>query len=575
MMIDPVTFNKVTNEYNVPFARISKTAEDDKKKKLKLRLNRNQDPFTNTIGSNPTFTEANILNPDIDKFERDINKLNELNENIKNLEDEEDEFNQNLFNTEKKRFLVKREAFNQFEFDKRKRPDDDFESTEERVELQNKEEGNRGRDTERGLAISRERGREKGVEDTEKEQELKRKETAKFVTKNLKKFTDLMNKPRKGEKMPKGIFDKGRMIETSYVIQQAQTTEDLVEAKQDFEFNLVDSNYEFMPQLSNRNSAVFYNAKPKDGGSKWTVAYHGANGMEGVDKQNIKDVINGNFERNPEYLESKAQLEELLNHLDSQGFNVGEDVELVGYSLGGSKSLMLAEKFNLKGTHYNAFINPLISHELADVSKEALKRQSMIRVITDPTTLQSIVPPPRAHNRRYSHILPLADNKTHLDSHNLDQITQKKPRGIEHMVEGKRNLKGEAIGHAGTVLGGVVGGYMGFREGRDNSGDVSEELYRGFLGAGESTLPIVGEADVLESGLVGFTPEEVSNSFNWFENIFRKKKEPEKNKVPPGYVEVFESGRNLKTPEDFKNFEDGNNVDVTLDNLINDLAKNK
>ena len=29
MMIDPVTFNKVTNEYNVPFARISKTAEDD------------------------------------------------------------------------------------------------------------------------------------------------------------------------------------------------------------------------------------------------------------------------------------------------------------------------------------------------------------------------------------------------------------------------------------------------------------------------------------------------------------------------------------------------------------------
>jgi hypothetical protein len=85
----------------------------------------------------------------------------------------------------------------------------------------------------------------------------------------------------------------------------------------------------------------------------------------------------------------------------------------VGYSLGGSKSLMLAEKFNLEGTHYNAFINPLVRHEIADVPKKMMKPQTMARIITDPTSIQSITPPLHAHNRRYKHILPLAENKTH------------------------------------------------------------------------------------------------------------------------------------------------------------------
>jgi hypothetical protein len=141
----------------------------------------------------------------------------------------------------------------------------------------------------------------------------------------------------------------------------------------------------------------------------------------------------------------------------------------------------------------------------------------------------------------------------------LDQITKKKPRGVDGVVEGKRNIKGEAINHVGTVAGAVAGGYLGYKEGKEGSGELSEEVYRGMLGVGESTLPIVGEADILESGIVGFTHDEIKHSFNWFENLFQKKKKEKdyaNDKTPEGY---------------FKAFEDGNDVDIEVDNMVNDI----
>jgi hypothetical protein len=124
------------------------------------------------------------------------------------------------------------------------------------------------------------------------------------------------------------------------------------------------------------------------------------------------------------------------------------------------------------------------------------------------------------------------------------------------MVEGKRNIKGEAINHVGTIAGALAGGYLGYKEGNDNSGEVSEEVYRGILGAGESTLPIVGETDILESGIVGFTHDEIKHSFNWFENLFRKKKKEEDDDTPEGY---------------FKAFEDGVNVDIEVDDMVDEI----
>jgi hypothetical protein len=493
-MIDPVsvTFNKSTNNFNIPFAVIA-PKKKDLKKDLRFNFN-NNNPYSNVIGlqQQALFTQDNILN-----FEKELKK-----------------------------------EFADFAIKKIRR---------ERL----KKEGYEAE------VVKSEVGSSMTKRKVDKST-LKDKRITKHINTYTKLYINTMNSKDVSEVLPDGLYDKGLMVKLSYAIQNAQTRADLEEADEDFFAEIQNKNLEFFAGLSNRNSAVIFDKST----GKFYVAYHGANGIEGIDKENIRDVIQGNYSKNPEFLESENQLKQLLAHLESRGVNVGEKVHLVGYSLGGSKSLMLAEKYNLEGTHYNAFINPFVRHKMADVSKEKMKPQTMARIVTDPTTIQSITPPLHAHNREYIHILPLADNKTHLDSHNLDQITKKKPRSLDNIVEGKRNIKGEAINHVGTVAGAVMGGYLGYKEGKDNSGEVSEELYRGMLGGAESTLPIVGETDILESGIVGFTHDEIKHSFNWFENLFRKKKKKEEDDTPEGY---------------FKAFEDGVNVDITVDNMVDDI----
>ena len=65
----------------------------------------------------------------------------------------------------------------------------------------------------------------------------------------------------------------------------------------------------------------------------------------------------------------------------------------------------------------------------------------------------------------------------------------------------------------------------------------------------------------MESGIVGFTQDEIKHSFNWFENLFQKKKKEEydyaDDNTPEGY---------------FKAFEDGVNVDIEVHNMVDDIA---
>jgi hypothetical protein len=487
-----ITFNKSTNNYNIPFSVIA----PKKKKNGRLEMARphDYDPYSNVIGvqQQAIFTQDNILEMALARpqFEKELKK----------------EFAD--FTIEK----IRRERLKKEGYEAEVKPVVGSSMMKRKVDKSSSED----------------------------------KRITKHINTYTKLYINTMNKKNVSEVLPKGLYDKGLMVELSYAIQHAQTKEHIEDANEDFIAQLQNQNLEFFPNLSNRNSAVIHD--PVSG--KWYVAYHGANGIEGVDKQNIKDVIHGNYSKNAEFLESENQLKQLLAYFEDIGINVGEDVELVGYSLGGSKSLMLAEKYNLEGTHYNAFINPFVRHEM-NVPKEMMKPQTMARIVTDPTTIQSITPPLHAHNRKYQHILPLAENKTHLDSHGLDQITKKKPRSVDHIVEGKRNIKGEAINHVGTVAGAVMGGYLGYKEGKEGSGEVSEEVYRGMLGAGESTLPIVGETDILESGIVGFTNDEIKHSFNWFENLFQKKKgdgrspSKEEDDTPEGYFKAFEDGVNV------------------------------
>jgi hypothetical protein len=171
----------------------------------------------------------------------------------------------------------------------------------------------------------------------------------------------------------------------------------------------------------------------------------------------------------------------------------------------------------------------------------------MIRIVDDPFTAQSAVRPLRqsTHNREYTNLLPLKENTKFDDSHSLDQFTSKRPRGVNNLVE-KSNLVGKSLGHAALIGGAVYGGYEGAMQGKDNSGSLSEEVYRGVLGAGESSLPIVGEGDILESGIIGFKKSEISNAFHWVKDSIFGKSKPKEREVPAGFTQV--SGQDFVAP---------------------------
>jgi hypothetical protein len=185
----------------------------------------------------------------------------------------------------------------------------------------------------------------------------------------------------------------------------------------------------------------------------------------------------------------------------------------------------------------------LSKYEINDTDSLLRARQQMVRIVNDPYTGQSAIRPPRhGHNRDYTTLLPLKENVSFDQAHSLDQFTSKRPRGVDNLVE-KSNVIGQGLGKAATVAGGIYGGYEGYKQGRDNSGSLSEESYRAVLGATESSLPIVTGGDIVESGLVGFTQSEISNAFTWVrDSIFGKPAEPE---VPAGYTQVSGEGFNM------------------------------
>jgi hypothetical protein len=278
------------------------------------------------------------------------------------------------------------------------------------------------------------------------------------------------------------------------------------------------------------------------------VAWHGANaegGNSAEDWESIKSVMGVRFDKDPQFIRADEDLSLFLQHIAE--VDPEARVRLTGYSLGGAKSLHLAEKYNLEGLHINAFTSPLSNYEMSETDSALLAKQNMIRIVDDPFTAQSsIIPLRHSHNREYTNLLPLKDNTKFDDGHSLDQFTSKRPRGVDNLVE-KTNVVGKSLGHAALVGGAVYGGYAGAMQGKDNSGTLSEEVYRGVLGSAESSLPIVGEGDILESGIIGFKKEEVSNAFSWVKNsIFGKKAKPEEPDVPVGFTQV--SGQGFVAP---------------------------
>jgi hypothetical protein len=398
-------------------------------------------------------------------------------------------------------------------------------------------------------------------DEEDEEEEEKKQEVVISRDKFIEKHNDVMAKGvvsaiRQGntlipktilEKTPDGLYDKAQMVKLSYQVSAAKNETDLNDAEAEFMEAVQSKSLVFKRNYSNREAVVVQDVAD----NVYHVAWHGANaegGNSAEDWESIKSVMGVRFDKDPQFIRADEDLGVFLRHIAE--VNPEARVRLTGYSLGGAKSLHLAEKYNLEGTHINAFVSPLSNYERTETDPELMAKQEMIRVVDDPFTAQSAIPPlkhPTAHKREYTNLFPLKENKKFDDSHSLDQFTNKRPRGVDNLVE-KTNIVGKSLGHAALIGGAVYGGYEGAMQGKDNSGTLSEEVYRGVLGSAESSLPIVGEGDVLTSGIIGFTESEISNSFKWVANsIFGKKaKTEEPDAPPPGFTQV--SGQGFNTP---------------------------
>jgi len=401
-------------------------------------------------------------------------------------------------------------------------------------------------------------------QDLEQEEEEKKKQKQDLVIsrdKFVEKHNDIMASGvvraiRQGntlipktvlEKTPGGLYDKAHMVKLSYAVSAAQNDSDLNDAESEFNEAVQSKNLVFKRNFSNREAVVIHDVAE----NVYTVAWHGANAEGGnakEDWESIKSVMGTRFDKDAQFLRADEDLNIFMRHIAE--VNPEAKIKLVGYSLGSSKSLHLAERYNLEGTHINSFVSPLADYKRSSIKNPKLMaRQEMIRVVEDPFTAQSAIPPlkhPVAHNRKYTSLNPLKENTKFDDGHSLDQFTSKRPRGVDNLVE-KKNVLGKSLGHAALIGGAMYGGYEGAMRGKANSGTLSEESYRAVLGSTEATLPIIGEGDILESGLVGFTENEISNTFKWIkESIFGKNEQLKEPDFLPGYVQV--SGEGFTTP---------------------------
>jgi hypothetical protein len=401
---------------------------------------------------------------------------------------------------------------------------------------------------------------EEDEEDEEEEEEEEKEQEALVISRDafIEKHNNVIAKGivgaiRKGntripktilEKTPEGVYDRAQMVKLSYDINAAQSDYDLGAAESEFQEAVKSKDLVFVREYSNREAAVVHDVAE----NIYHIAFHGAN-AEGAnpkeDWESIKSVMGVRFDKDPQFLRADEDLSLFLQHIAE--VDPEARVRLTGYSLGGAKSLHLAEKYNLEGMHINAFTSPLSNYEMSETDPELMAKQKMIRIVDDPFTAQSAVRPLRqsTHNREYTNLLPLKENTKFDDSHSLDQFTSKRPRGVNNLVE-KSNLVGKSLGHAALIGGAVYGGYEGAMQGKDNSGSLSEEVYRGVLGAGESSLPIVGEGDILESGIIGFKKSEISNAFHWVKDSIFGKSKPKEREVPAGFTQV--SGQDFVAP---------------------------
>ena len=162
-----------------------------------------------------------------------------------------------------------------------------------------------------------------------------------------------------------------------------------VTAQRQLNKDILNNEFKIDPELSNYDAVILNN-----GNNKIHIAYHGASSNPSYlneDKADIFSVIKGEHDTRKSFQRAEKvylnTLKKYPNH----------DIELLGTSLGGAKSIHVGEKYNVKSTTFNPFLSHLHTPKIVGDAP-----QNIHRVVTDWATAGALKIPPNS-NRKLFH----------------------------------------------------------------------------------------------------------------------------------------------------------------------------
>ena len=182
--------------------------------------------------------------------------------------------------------------------------------------------------------------------------------------------------------------------------------------------DILHNKFNIDPELSNYDAVVLNN-----GNNKIHIAYHGASSNPSYldeDKADIFSVIKGKHETRDSFRRAEKV------YIDTLKKYPNHDIELLGTSLGGAKSIHVGEKYNVKSTTFNPFLSHIHTPKVNGNAP-----QNIHRVVTDWATTGALRIPSKS-NRKIFHYF---ENKNPYDvfrqpyqyitsPHNLKQFFQ-------------------------------------------------------------------------------------------------------------------------------------------------------
>lgn len=162
---------------------------------------------------------------------------------------------------------------------------------------------------------------------------------------------------------------------------------------------------------SDAESVVVANARLKE----IVVAFRGSS-QNAEDWGCVKSIADGSYLKHSQFQKATAKVRAVQYSAVPKGYTL----RLLGYSMGGAKSIVIGEILNIPTTTFNPFL-PL--RNVHTVNGNAM--QQVYRIVNDPTTFHSLAP---FKNRTFSHVMPLKD-----DSSSIARVL--KPHSLKHFME--------------------------------------------------------------------------------------------------------------------------------------------